>query len=58
MKWTVSQRPGGTPGSEQYHVRCAPDCTVGHQDSLRREAHNERSRAVAPDYPLCTGQSR
>jgi hypothetical protein len=26
MKWTVSQRSGGAPDSEQYLVRCAPDC--------------------------------
>jgi hypothetical protein len=30
-------------------VRCAPDCSVGHLDSLRREAHNGCSGAVASD---------
>jgi hypothetical protein len=29
-KRTVSQRTGGAPDSEQSHVRCAPDCPVGH----------------------------
>jgi hypothetical protein len=49
MKWTVSQRPVGAPDSEQYPVQCAPDYSVGHPDSLCREAHNGRSRAIAPD---------
>jgi hypothetical protein len=30
----------------------------GTQCSLRREAHNGRSRAIAPDCPMCTKQSR
>jgi hypothetical protein len=38
-------------------VRCAPDCPVGQPDGLRREATGRRSRAVAPDCPVCTGLS-
>ena len=38
-------------------VRCAPDCPVGQPDGLRREAAGRRSRAVAPDCPVCTGLS-
>jgi hypothetical protein len=38
-------------------VWCAPDCPEGQPNSLRREAHNGRSRAMAPDCPLCTEQS-
>jgi hypothetical protein len=38
-------------------VRCAPDCLVGQPDSLRREATDRCSRAVAPDCPVCTGQT-
>jgi hypothetical protein len=34
-------------------VRCAPDCPVGQPDGLRREAAGRRSRAVAPDCPVC-----
>jgi hypothetical protein len=49
MKWVVYQRLGGAAYSEQYPVRCASGCPVGHPNSLRREAHNGRSRAVAPD---------
>jgi hypothetical protein len=28
MKWAVSQHPGGARDSEQYPIRCAPDCLV------------------------------
>jgi hypothetical protein len=38
-------------------VRCTPDCPVGQPDSLRRGAADRRPRAVAPDCPVCTGQS-
>jgi hypothetical protein len=38
-------------------VPCASDCPVGQPDSLRREATDRRSRAVAPDCPVCTGQT-
>jgi hypothetical protein len=41
MKWEVSQRPGGASDS------------LG--NSLRRDAHNRRSRVVAPD---CLGNDR
>jgi hypothetical protein len=30
---------------------------VGQSDSLRTEAYNMHSRAMAPDCPVCTGQS-
>jgi hypothetical protein len=33
-------------------VRCAPDCLVGQPDSLRREATDRRSRAVALVCPV------
>jgi hypothetical protein len=49
--------PWWRTGQCTVHVRCAPDCPMGHPDSLRREAHNGRSRAVALDCPVCTGQS-
>jgi hypothetical protein len=56
MKMVVSQRTGGALDSEQWTVpvRCAPDCPVRHLNSLRREADNGHSRAVAPDCPVCT----
>jgi hypothetical protein len=41
MKCAVSQRPGGAPDSEQYPVRCAPDCPVRHPDSLRKGARRQ-----------------
>jgi hypothetical protein len=54
-------------GSQPAHWwrtgQCTITCSVciGLSDetpgNLCREAHNERSRAVAPDYPVCTGQS-
>jgi hypothetical protein len=49
--------PWWRTGQHTVLVRCAPDCPVGHPDNLRREAQNGRSRAIAPDYPMCTGQS-
>jgi hypothetical protein len=55
MKRAVNQRTGGASDIEQYSVRHAPDCPVGHPDSLRREAHDGCSRAVAPD---CLGNGR
>jgi hypothetical protein len=39
-------------GQWTVHVRCAPDYPVGQPDSLRREATDRRSRAVAPDCPM------
>jgi hypothetical protein len=33
--------PGGAPDSEQYPVRCAPDCPMGHLDSLHRGTHRQ-----------------
>jgi hypothetical protein len=38
-------------GQWTVHVRCAPDCSVGQPDSLRRGAADRRPRAVAPDCP-------
>jgi hypothetical protein len=39
--------------SEEIHEVGTQKCTGGAPDSLRREAHNGRSRAVAPDYLVC-----
>jgi hypothetical protein len=57
MKWVVNQCTGGAPDCEQEPVRCAPDCSVGHLDSLHREAHIGRSQVVASDCSVCIEQS-
>jgi hypothetical protein len=44
-------------GQWTIHVHCAPDCPVGQPDSLHRGAADRRPQAVAPDCPVCTGQS-
>jgi hypothetical protein len=57
MKWAVSQRPGGATDSEQYHVRCAPECLVEQQTICAEGPTAGHPRAVAPDCLVCPGQS-
>jgi hypothetical protein len=48
----VGSQPAPWWRTGQWIASClvCTDCPVGHPDSLRREAHDGRSRSVAPDY--------
>jgi hypothetical protein len=57
MKWAVSQHPGGTSDSEQYHVRCAPNCSVGHQIVCVEGPVDRHPRAAALDSLVMAGSN-